>query len=346
MRSILILLFLILFMLIIPVLSAEEVTLEEIYNPSSIKVDDQNIYIVQDVNIFVYSVKNFKLIKKFGKAGEGPGEFKKSPAPWIPSITLYVNKDKILINSIGKVFFFTKDGNFIKEQRTTDVSFFGRYIPCGKNYILMKYLRGEKDTFVVSSLVDSNLKSIKEIFRIKFPAQRGKKRNPILMAKMATYFDRYSYNDKFVIPTENGTIKIFDQTGKELKSFTPEYTKQKITSLQEKKLDDFFTNHKFYKEPYLADKNRNLITFGDHLPIFNYYRLANDKIYIFSSFKKDGKYETFIYNFDGILIKKTLLFLENLDIFNVYPFDIKNSKIYQLVYNEDEEEMKLIIKKI
>ena len=91
MRSILIFLFLIL--LLIPVLSAEEVILAEIFNPSSIKVDDQKIYIVQDVNTFIYSVKDFKLINKFGKAGEGPREFIKSPAPWIPSITLYLNAE-------------------------------------------------------------------------------------------------------------------------------------------------------------------------------------------------------------------------------------------------------------
>jgi len=344
MRSILVLVFLIL--LIIPVFSAEEVTLTEIFNPSSIKVDDQKIYIAQDVNIFIYSFKDFKLIKKFGKAGEGPREFIKSPAPWIPSITLYLNADKILINSIGKVSFYSKDGNFIKEQRTPGVGFFGRYIPCGKNYILMGFQQEDKNQLVVSKLVDSNLKTIKEICRVKFPRQTGKKRNPILMAKMATYFDRYSYKDKFVIPIENGTIKIFDQTGKELESFTPEYTKVKMTSQLEKRLDDFFTNHTFYKEPYLADKSRNLITFGEHLPIFNYYRLADDKIYIFSNFKKDEKYETFIYSFDGTLIKKTFLPLENLDIFNIYPFDIKNSKLYQLVYDEDEEEMKLIITKI
>jgi hypothetical protein len=82
------------------------------------------------------------------------------------------------------------------------------------------------------------------------------------------------------------------------------------------------------------------------LPIFNFYRLADNKIYIFSNFKKDGKYETFIYGFDGKLVKRTFLFLEDLDILNVCPFDIKNSKIYQLVYNEDEEKMKLIITKI
>ena len=105
MRSILILVFLIL--LITPVLFAEEVTLLEIFNPSSIKVDDQNIYIAQGENIFIYSAKDFKLIKKFGRLGEGPQEFKKPIAPWLPIITLYFYPDKILIYLLCLAPFFS-----------------------------------------------------------------------------------------------------------------------------------------------------------------------------------------------------------------------------------------------
>ncbi len=343
MRSILILLFLV--CLITPVLFAGEVTLEEIFNPSSIKVGDQYIYIVQEANIFIYSAKDFKLFKKFGRVGEGPQEFKKPIAPWLPIITIYTIPDKILVNSIGKISYYTKKGEFIKEQRTPAVGVFGRYIPCGKNLILMRIQGEPGKTFVPALLVDSKLETIKEVCRVTFPAQAGKATNILQTAKMADLFDRYSYRDKFVIPIDDA-IKIFDQTGKELKSFAPGYTKVKITSQLEKKYDEFFSVHKYFKGPYLRDKNRNMIAFGDYLPVFNFYRLADDRIYIFSNFKKDGKYETFIYDFDGKLVKKTFLYLEDLDILNVCPFDIKNNKIHQLVYNEDEEKMELIITKI
>ena len=70
----------------------------------------------------------------------------------------------------------------------------------------------------------------------------------------------------------------------------------------------------------------------------------DDKIYVISNFKKENKYETFIYNFSGKLLKKTFVPLADQDLFNVYPFCIKNGKIYQLI--EDEEGVILTIRKI
>ena len=327
-------------------LFSDNIVLNEIFNPSSIKIGNDRIFIVQDTEVFIYSTKDYKLIKKFGKKGAGPKEFMKSAAPWIPSLTLYIGNDELFINSIGKVSFFSKDGVFKKESRTSGIRQLGRYIPLQQNYVLIKMMQIEKGRYTVSYLTDSNLKEIKELCKVKFPQQSGKKRNPILMAKMADYFDRYSYKDKFVIPNEYGDIYIFDLKGNKVKTFKPEYSIVPINKDFKKKLDNFFSNHKFYKRPYSIDKSRGLIDFGKTLPLFNFYHLADNKIYIFSNYKKDDKYETFIYDFDGKLIRKLFLPIKNLDIFNAVPFDIKDGKIFQLVFDEESEEMKLEIEKI
>jgi hypothetical protein len=321
--------------------SGETVKLPEIFNPSSITINDQYIYVVQDVKVFVYSLNNFQLITQFGKAGEGPREFIKIPQPWLPSITIYIKGESLVINSMNKLSLYSKKGNFIKELKSQG---FVRYIPCSDKYIMMEYSSEEGANVVLASLVDSGLKNKKRVCRVKFPEQRGQKRNPILMAKMTTYFDRFCYEGKFVIPLEEGTIKIFDDQGKELSSFTPPYTRVKVTAAKARELDDFFSNDVRYKRPYSVDKSRNLITFGDHLPLFNYYRLDDGKVYIISNFKKENKYETFIYSFSGKLLKKTFIPLVDQDLFNVNPFCIKNGKIYQLI--EDEESVILKITKI
>ncbi len=338
--------FFIIVLLIYSGLFSESVVLNDIFNPSSIKIEKDKIFIVQDTDVFIYSAKDFKLIKKFGKKGSGPKEFQKSPAPWIPSLTLYSQNNDLFINSMGKVSFFSKNGEFKKEIRTTGIGRFGRYIPNGENYILIKYMRIEKINYSISYLTDSSLKEIKELCRVKFPQQSGKKRNPILMAKMADYFDRYSYNNKFIIPNETGEIYVFDKTGKKIVTFKPEYSKKIITGEFKKELDDFFSNHTLFKRPYLQDKSRGLMDFGKALPLFNTYCLSNDKIYIISNFKKDNKYETFEYDFNGKLIKKFFIPLKSLDVFSAVPFDIHNNKLYQLVFDEENEELKLIIDKL
>jgi hypothetical protein len=73
--------------------------------------------------------------------------------------------------------------------------------------------------------------------------------------------------------------------------------------------------------------------------------LDDDKIYILSNFKKDGKFETFIYDFSGKLLKKTFLPLVESDILTLYPFTIHDGKVYQLVSDEDDQ-FKLRISKI
>lgn len=100
--------------------SQKEVPLPDIMNPNSIVIDNQQIYIVQEVNVFIYSLKDFSLINKFGKAGEGPREFKKVPQPWIPSISLYLAGDKLMINSVGKITFFPGKVILSKRNRFPD----------------------------------------------------------------------------------------------------------------------------------------------------------------------------------------------------------------------------------
>lgn len=57
----------------------EPVVLEEIYSPNKIKVFNNKLYIAQETTLFIYSLKDLSLIKKFGRKCEGPGEVVFSP---------------------------------------------------------------------------------------------------------------------------------------------------------------------------------------------------------------------------------------------------------------------------
>ena len=69
--------FVILFaILAVSLLATKTIPLPELTNPAGILVEDDQIYITQFPEIFIYSLKDFKLKKTFGKRGEGPAEFK------------------------------------------------------------------------------------------------------------------------------------------------------------------------------------------------------------------------------------------------------------------------------
>ena len=47
----------------------------DIYKPQQIAVDNNYLYVSEGYGVNLYSLKNFKLIRKIGKKGSGPGEF-------------------------------------------------------------------------------------------------------------------------------------------------------------------------------------------------------------------------------------------------------------------------------
>lgn len=85
-------------------------TLPEIMKPTAFSVDNNQLYIGEKSAIYLYSTKDFKLVKQFGRQGEGPGEFKNNPI-------LKVFPDYLLINAFGKLIYFSKNGELLKEKK-------------------------------------------------------------------------------------------------------------------------------------------------------------------------------------------------------------------------------------
>jgi hypothetical protein len=79
--------------------------------------------------ISIYSLKDFKLIKKLRKEGEGPQEFKTFLGF---GLTVDIYPGHILVNSIDKISYFSRKGEFIKEKKTpvgTTLTFFrGKFV--------------------------------------------------------------------------------------------------------------------------------------------------------------------------------------------------------------------------
>lgn len=69
-------------------------TFSEVMKPGGMKISKDYIYITQGTTIYIYSISDYKLKKKFGKSGEGPKEFNRFAA-------LIIQKNKLIINSIS-----------------------------------------------------------------------------------------------------------------------------------------------------------------------------------------------------------------------------------------------------
>ena len=49
-------------------------TLPEVMKPQYMLVEDNRLYISEQSSIAMYSMENFKLVKRIGRKGEGPGD--------------------------------------------------------------------------------------------------------------------------------------------------------------------------------------------------------------------------------------------------------------------------------
>ena len=94
-------------------------TITDVVNPFLLTIDKKKVYIVDGYQIYIYSLLDLSLLKKFGKKGDGPEEFKVVPQINMGNVLLDVYDKYLIVTSIGKLSYFSKDGKYIREIRTS-----------------------------------------------------------------------------------------------------------------------------------------------------------------------------------------------------------------------------------
>lgn len=145
------------------VLASQVIPLPGLLKPQRIYMDQEQCFITEGATIYIYSLKDFKLQKKFGKRGEGPGEFKESGE----GIRLEFNPENIIVLSTGRVSYFTRDGQFIKDRISNPRR--SEFQELGSGFVGRELSVEKKGIFFTVNLFDKNLKKGKEIYRFKHP---------------------------------------------------------------------------------------------------------------------------------------------------------------------------------
>ncbi len=319
-------LFILLGLIVLNIPAKKLAEFDDIYKPWQIEISGDDLYVVDDYSIKLFSLKNAKLIAQFGKKGEGPGEFKMSP-----SISVF--PDYIFVSDYGKILFFKRDGKYIREKKIPaeiDLT------KVGKNYLAREYsfdAKERKSKFGVK-VVDSELKKIKDIYTFtrKFP-----RRN--INSKKKNIFDREMFQKRKRITTDGNFIylydtskgfhiEIFDPMGEKIRTITKKTELVKISNKFKKK----------YAENLEKNRKKNIggISFGfnyifpEYFPPIIYLSADNKKIYV-TTYENDADKRTLIIlDHNGVIQKKISILTQNMST-------IHNDKLYYLIDNEDEE---------
>ncbi len=323
MRKMLVLVMISICFLVTPVFAGavKEVPLPEVLKPEDLTVDDSQLYVIEGTTIHIYSTKDFKLKKTFGRHGEGPGEFngfaRITPHP-----------DYLLVNSRGKILFFSRDGEYRKEMRPK-AAFNRNFQPLDQGFIGRSRAKEGKIIYQTVNLFDADLNRGKELFRRLLPLRKSGK---IRLLDRPFFF--LTHNNKIFIAGKEGfRIDAMDHTGKLLCSVKQEYTPLPFTSEIEKRIRD--TMKKRGEVEYARFKDR--IVFPPQLPEIRQFYVSGDRMYACTWKEQEGKAEFFVYDISGKLVKQVYVPFSSESPLDPFPAAVHKGQFYQLVEDEEEE---------
>ena len=337
-RMIVIVLILLIFGFIRAAYAGEGAVLPELIRPFEIHVDGQQMYVVEGIKIFIYSLKDFNLVTSFGKQGEGPREFlPRGPNP----VSLILQEQQIIVQSLGKLTYFKRDGQYIEEIKMNPRS--GREHQPFKGIYVARFVTRQDDgrLFHGIAFYDKDFNKLKEIYRHEhgFPLYRKFEFNPLTIEQPSF---KILGSRIFVLDGGGSVVNIYDESGqlkaslknkKELEPFTKQDKSALIESYQR---DNFF--RRFYQ------KYKRLYKFPDYYPpiLWFYIDRVNKDVYLSTYKNKDGKRVYLVYTMTGQFVKRVEL-PANGESWLTAVFD---KKLYRLIENEDEEEWRLDITEI
>jgi hypothetical protein len=292
-----------------------------LYEPFQFEVYGNYIYVGEKSTISIYSLLDFSLIKKFGRKGEGPGEFKAYPM-------VKVFPKYVVVNNLVKWLLFSRKGEFIKEKRGTFLKFF--LYPVGNNFVATCPLKNGND---IIKILNEDLEPIKEISRQDSKGE-VKRRH---MEMIRDFYKYRVYDDKIFLgdTTKGFYIAVFDSNGNKLYEINKKFQPIKVTEKykkdaldREKKSNDLISNtRRRLKYKYL---------FKDYFPAFKDFRVKDKKIYVFTYKRKENQCEIIVMDLHGKTQKKA--FVERVPLTKC---SISNNKYFYLKDNYDIEEWEL-----
>ena len=331
------------------------VQLPDLENPTGIRVSDGRIFILEESSIAVYSAENFQLIKKFGRRGEGPGEFKYPPY-------LIPQAGHLLILNFDRYFLYSLEGELLEEKKMplNYNYWFFPLLPVGDNYIGFPLEPVEGMGFGhIGLLYNQEFQKIKKVYD-PFPSLIPPPSPPPRPGEKSRSFSKQDLEaipdcidvsvagDKFFIAdTRKGFyISVFDTQGNTLYDIDKDFKKIRVS----KDRREAYMNELREQPNWKNLNSRYNYVFKDIFPAFFSFKISGQNIYCLTHAKKNNCYEIVVLDFEGKVQGQSFSFpLEPFqrlnETFVLYSseFDIYSDKIFHLEYNYDLESIELHI---
>jgi len=319
------------------VMHAEVVPLPELLKPENIIVDGEQILITEFPHVYIYSLGDFSLVNKFGKAGEGPREFfqyvRIQYAPKTPQ--------NIVVGSHMKMSYFTRTGEFIREVRSKS-STANVYKPLGDNFAAYGFFQDQEEKIAYSTinLHGPDLKKIKEIVRWEGMVQQGRDINPTDTDLAGAQF-RIFGNRLYFLFRESGRIDVFDDQGEKVFAVDHDFGRRPVTAADREAIHEHYRTDPRFSQFYDAVKAR--FKFPSDFPAAIDHVVADDRIYVLTNAKQGESWRIVIFDLKGNFLKEVAVPVRFANPVETYPMTVNHKQLFQLVDNPDTEQWELHI---
>ena len=300
------------------------VVLPDLHKPRRLLVGPERIYIGEFPKVNIYSRKDFSMIGAFGGDGEGPREFK-------GFLSLYHAGDRLVVNSLGKISFFTLDGKYLEEKTVNPRAAAGILPVGGDRFVARGMTAVEEQRYITANLLDGEMKPLKELGRLAFGPRNG--RIQVLGQQMSYESDGESI---YLLAGDTFSIDVFNREGEKTATFTlADYQRVGFTDGHKKTILEEIQNNPRQK-PYF-DSIKDRLDFPEFWPAIFTVISRDGNLYVVTYRREKGGCEIITLDGKGRVIKKSMVPFRFRTAIQPYPTDIRGGKLYQLVENEDEK---------
>lgn len=302
--------------------------------PRCIELDGDELYVLDEPEVKIYSIKDGKLLRRFGKMGSGPGEL--LPNDEIP-LQMQLLEDQVFLNSQTKFIHYSKSGRILKEKPVSFMCM--QIIPFGKGYAVSRVgFDEERHIFFRLIFFDSEFNEIKTVYTTEKNhtlQSSGKLNVPtgfLYMSRMEGKL--YAFSGR----QDDFRVHVFDSKGNALKAISMDY---QLLEWTEKRKRSFYR----WIETVPRFRNRSamlkpLINFSQYIPPIRNILPRNGRVYVQTYGKKDNLSEFFIFTPAGERVKQVYLPESTIYPVKVNPditFTIAGNTYYYLEENPESD---------
>jgi len=319
--------------------SVGPVELTELTRPASLIVKFDKIYVLEQASIHIFDLKTFRRLKTFGKAGEGPEEFKINLADNRP-LSMAFSGRKLMVNSMNKVSWFDTEGTFLGEQHVThDMLMFpvdGQYVGIGP---LLD--QDEKGVVLGFRLYHGDFSPGKVLFYSDLELDNPRR----LILPVTSFSFNPVYKDHIYVnssPTEF-LIDVFDKQGNNVRTIQKAVQPLKIPAEFREQCLAFFRNAPRYKDAY--EMIQQVLQIRDVYPPIRDLQVCDDRIHVLTYKQKKELWECIIFDLEGRELATKFVPLDPYVPFSFYPilYSVYRGNLYSLIEDPDEEVWRLHI---